>query len=255
MRAFRMGDMAVDIETLVAWFGQDRSARLPRQKAIEDFYRYLPRTAFLKTLKANARVLDVGAGDGSLELFRNWLEPSRPDLAMYAYSLERGNRFDAYAGYELGNWENGPPEFGGMAFDAIIACHFIEHVSDPHAFLDWAGGRLASGGRVYVEWPSPQSLRLPPRTALEARGVNVIISNFHDDSTHRQLPDRAELLSTLEQSGWLIDQQGVVKLPFFEEELLARCDAPPADPVAKLSAFWSKTRWAQYFIASKPDQP
>lgn len=245
----------MDIESLVAWFRQDRSARLPRQRAIENFYLYLPRTAFLKTLKANARVLDVGAGDGSLELFRNWLEPPRPDLVMYAYSLEKGKRFDAYAGYELGNWEEGPPRFGGMAFDAIIACHFIEHLSDPRGFLDWAGNRLAPGGRVYIEWPSAESLRLPPRTELLAHGVDVVISNFHDDATHQQLPDRAELLAALAQAGWLIDQQGVVKLPYFEEELLARCDAPPVDPVAKLSAFWSKTRWAQYFIASKPDQP
>ena len=245
----------MDIDALVAWFRRDRSARLPRQRAIENFYLYLPRAAFLKTLKMNARVLDVGAGDGSLELFRNWLEPHRPDLKMYAYSLEKGKRFGAYAGYELGNWEEGPPRFEGVAFDAIIACHFIEHVSDPHAFLDWAASRLQPGGRMYVEWPSPASLRLPPRTDLLARGVDVIISNFHDDSTHRQLPDRAELLARLERTGWLIDQQGVVKLPFFEEELLARCEEPPADPVAKLSAFWSKTRWAQYFIASKPDQP
>lgn len=245
----------MDIDALVAWFRRGRSARLPRQRAIENFYQYLPRTAFLKTLKADARVLDVGAGDGSLELFRNWLEPRRPDLKMYAYSLEKGRRFDAYAGYELGNWEAGPPRFDGVAFDAIIACHFIEHVGDPHAFLDWAGGRLQAGGRIYVEWPSPESLRLPLRTDLLERGVDVIISNFHDDSTHRQLPDRAELLARLERAGWLIDQQGLIKLPFFEEELLARCDETPADPVAKLSAFWSRTRWAQYFIASKPDQP
>lgn len=241
------------IDALVTWFHQKRSAQLPRQKAIENFYGYLPRTAFLKTLRHDASVLDVGAGDGSLELFRNWLEPRRADLKMYAYSLEKGKRFDAYAGYELGNWEEGPPEFKGVQFDAIIACHFIEHVSDPRAFLDWAADRLAPGGRMYVEWPSPASLELPPRTELLAQGVDVIISNFHDDATHRRLPDRVELLTMLEQAGWLIDQQGVVKLPFFEEELLARCEEPPVDAVAKLSAFWSKTRWAQYFIASKPD--
>lgn len=243
----------MSIEALVAWFRQKRSSRLPRQRAIENFYLYLPRTAFLKTLRPNARVLDVGAGDGSLELFRNWLEPRRMDLKMYAYALEQGKRFDAYAGYELGNWEEGPPRFEGVQFDAIIACHFIEHVSDPLAFLDWAAGRLASGGRMYIEWPSPGSLRLPPRAELLAHGVDVIISNFRDDATHRQLPDREVLLTALERAGWSIDQQGVVKLPFFEEELLACCDEPPADPVAKLAAFWSKTRWAQYFIASRPD--
>lgn len=121
-----------------------------------------------------------------------------------------------------------------MAFEAVIACHFIEHVSDPHAFLDLAGRRLAPGGRIYVEGPRAGALRFPPRTELLAREVDVIISNFHDDFTHRQLPDRAVLLATLARSGWLVDQQGVVKLPFFEEELLAGCDAPPADSVAKL---------------------
>lgn len=243
----------LNTEALVAWFGQARAAHLRREKAVEGFYLSHPRVVFLKTLKADANVLDVGAGDGSLEVFRNWLEPPRPDLKMYAYSLEKGNRFDAYAGYELGNWEDGPPVFAGVTLDAIIACHFIEHVSNPLTFLDWAAGRLTPGGRIYVEWPSPDSLRLPSRKELLARGVDVIISNFHDDCTHRQLPDLTELLSSLKSTGWLIDQQGVVKSPYYEEELLASCDVPPADASAKLSAFWSKTRWAQFFIATKED--
>lgn len=82
----------------------------------------------------------------SLELLRNWFEPHRPDLVMYAYALEKGRRFGAYADCELGNRTAGPPGFGGMAFEAVIACHFIEHVSDPHAFLDRAGRRLAPAG-------------------------------------------------------------------------------------------------------------
>lgn len=243
----------MDTDALVAWFGRERSPALPAQRAMENYYQYLPRTAFLKTLRANARVLDVGAGDGSLELFRNWLEPRRMDLMMYAYSLEKGQRFDAYAGYELGNWEAGPPQFAGIRFDAIIACHFIEHVSDPRVFLDWAADRLAPGGRMYLEWPSPESLHLPPREELLAHGVDVVISNFHDDGTHRQLPERAQLLAELERGNWLIDQQGIVKLPFFEDELLAHYGGKRPDPVAKLMAFWSKTRWAQYIIASRPD--
>ncbi len=80
-------------------------------------------------------------------------------------------------------------------------------------FLDWAAGRLATGGRICEEWPSADSLWLPPRMDLLAHGGNVIISNFHDDATHRQLPDRTALLAKLEDAGWLIDQQGVVKLP------------------------------------------
>lgn len=243
----------LDAESLAAWFHQARTPRLRRERAIECFYSCHPRVVFLKTLKSDANVLDVGAGNGSLEVFRNWLEPQRPDLRMYAYSLEKGERFDAYTGYELGNWENGPPAFRGVEFDAIIASHFIEHVSDPLAFLNWAAASLGPGGRIYVEWPSPNSLRLPSRKELLACGVDIIISNFHDDNTHRQMPDRAALLVALEGAGWLIDQQGTVKLPYFEEELLASCDEPPMDASAKLSAFWSKTRWTQYFVASRPD--
>ena len=243
----------MDVPGLVDWFNQKRSPGMQKDRAVECFYRFHPRIAFLKTLKANARVLDVGAGEGSLQVFRGWLEPLREDLRMYAYSLEKGTHFNAYLGYELGNWDKGPPAFSGMQFDGIVAAHFIEHLGDATTFIDWAAQRLAPGGRVYIEWPSQHSLELPKKDELAERGIDVIISNFKDDNTHNRLPDRQAIVNRLEEAALLIDQQGVIKLPFFEEELLAHCATSGDDPVMKLAAFWSKTRWAQYVIASRAD--
>lgn len=242
----------MDIEKLVAWFSQERQPSMPKSRSVEYYYQSHPRVVFLKTLRKHARILDAGAGEGSLQVFRGWLDPVRTDLEMYAYSLEKGTNFDAYDGYELGNWEKGPPKFPGIQFDAVVAAHFIEHVSSAKKFIDWIAQTLRPAGRVYIEWPSLHSLELPAKAELAERGVEVMIANFHDDKTHQHLPERNEIVAKLESSGFMIDQQGVIKSPFFEEELLAQCIGDD-DAVMKLAAFWSKTRWAQFVIASRAD--
>jgi hypothetical protein len=49
-----------------------------------------PRVRFFKSTQPDARLLDLGAGDGGMEVFRQWLSPPREDIRMYAVSLEMG---------------------------------------------------------------------------------------------------------------------------------------------------------------------
>ena len=77
-----------------------------------------PRVRFLKTLPYGASVLDLGAGDGSLALFKNWLTPHRPDIQLYGVSLADGPYTAMYDGWENKNFEVDEP-FRGQLFDAV----------------------------------------------------------------------------------------------------------------------------------------
>jgi SAM-dependent methyltransferase len=239
-----------DIDDIAAWFKRPRTSGLNKDRVMELYFTFHPRTAFLKTLPTGAAVVDIGAGDGSLTVFRKWPEPERRDLKLYAYSIEKGRHFDDFDGFEISDWNASPPDFGGRKFDAIVCAHFIEHIADPMTFVAWAAGKLEKGGRIYLEWPSPNSLNLPSRTRLEAVGVPLIISRFDDDHTHRGLPDRDAMIESMLENGFRIEAQGLVRLPWLEDEMLAHFrDAD--DGFSRQAAFWSYTGWSQYLVVER----
>lgn len=215
-----------------------------------------PKGVFFKTLPLNSRLLDVGAGDGAISNLRGWPFPPRPDIRLYAYSLSKGTLFDQYDGWEIGDWEKSRPAFDGIQFDAMLCSHFIEHISKPWEFLDWCLTRLAPHGRIYLEWPSPFSLLTPSAEQLRASGVdNIVVSNYKDDKTHKNdLPDREKIIRYFEQHGFLVEQTGYVHFPLLEE-LVARHFPGSEDLYATTVAYWSKTFWAQYVIASRRPAP
>lgn len=239
----------MNIDEIVAWFNTKRRPALTESEAITLMSSVHPRAVFVKTLPYGAQLLDVGAGGGGLEVFRKWPAPPRADLKMYAYSLEKSERFDVYDGFELGKWESGPPAFRGIKFNAMFCAHFIEHIVDPIPFIEWTARSLPAGGRLYIEWPSPFSALLPRNTELAKRGVKVTISNVHDDGIQKVIHDRSKIVNALTSSGFFLEQQSYVSLPFLEEEILAHTQAGMRDAYAVQTAYWSKTRWSQYLTA------
>lgn len=247
-----MQSTASGIEAIRQWWKRPRTARLPKDRAMELYFTFHPRTAFLKNCPPDARVVDIGAGDGSLSVFRKWPAPERMDLKLYAYSIEKGAQFDAFEGYEISDWNLAPPEFPGVRFDAILCAHFIEHIADPTSLVTWAARKLVPGGRMYVEWPSPSSLDLPSKHALAEAGVPLIISRFDDDDTHRELPDIGAVAAAFEAQGFEVETRGTVRLPWLEEEIMAR-HRDDADRFPSQAAFWSWTGWSQYLILRAPE--
>jgi SAM-dependent methyltransferase len=241
----------ITVQEVADWFLRDRRPALSKTSAVEFMHSSHPRTLFLKSLPRRAQVLDMGAGDGSLAMIKTWPAPQRSDLELYAVSLEKGAHFDRYARFELGNWEESRPGFDGMMFAAIMSSHFIEHIHEPQGFVEWAATRLKDGGRLYVEWPTPVSQSLPSRETLERAGVRLIISSFFDDSTHLRIPPREDVVRWLRELGLTVEQQGVVRNPFLEEELLAHFRDNKEDEYAVQFAYWSWTSWAQFVIAEK----
>lgn len=240
----------LSVDDIKAWFERPRTSRLARDRVMELYFTFHPRTAFLKTLPPKAAVVDVGAGDGSLSVFRAWPAPERGDLELHAYSIEKGRLFDQFASYEIGDWNLAPPEFGGRTFDAILCAHFIEHIADPATFVEWAARKLAPGGRMYLEWPSPAALDLPSRDALQRAGVDLVISRFDDDHTHRDLPDGDAITAALVAAGLQVEARGTVRLPWLEEEMLAHF-RDDADGFPRQAAFWSRTGWSQYIVVER----
>lgn len=240
----------LSVEDIQAWYHRPRQPQLPKARVMELYFTFHPRTAFLKTLPRNAVVADIGAGDGSLSVFRTWPQPERMDLELHAYSLEKGNKFDAFASYEIGDWNEQPPEFEGRRFDAVVCAHFIEHIAQPESLVAWAARKLRPGGRIYIEWPAPVSLSLPPRDALHAVGVPVMISRFDDDRTHRDLPDADAIVAAMAAAGLVLETRGTVHLPWLEDEILATHKDDEAG-FGRQAAFWSMTGWSQYLVARR----
>lgn len=210
-----------------------------------------PRVRFLKSQPFRSHILDLGAGDGNMEVFRRWLEPRREDLKMYAVSLEVGSNFDAYDGYEISNFNETKPDFGGMIFDSIMTNHFVEHIDGGlAAFADWAVDRLHVGGRVYVEFPSIQALRAPPRQEIADLGLTVSCSNFFDDGTHQATINLDAVVRILREKGFFVEESGYWRNPMLENELLAFGRRDNDNYLATVGT-WMKTYFCQYAVAVK----
>lgn len=242
--------MDLSLPGLLAWLRAPRAPRLPHGEAIAQFHRSHPRYTFLSSLPLGAHVLDFGAGEGSLANYVTWPGADRSDLSLYAYSLEDRPGFARYAGREIGRFEDGPPDFGGRSFDAVFACHVVEHLADRAELVRFLRERTSPQARLYIEWPSPHTVDLPPVTALREAGFDVVISNFHDDATHRAVPARDELAGALGEAGFAVEVAGFVRAPFWEEELLAHARRT-RDPVELCCAFWSHTCWSQYLLLAR----
>lgn len=244
--------MSNDFESITRWFTQKAESIHPADEILERYHAQHPRAIFLKTLPANAIMLDVGAGDGGFEVFRHWPSPKRLDIKLFAYSLEKGASFDKYDGYELGDWDQRPPELDGRKFDAIYSSHFIEHIGDQGAYINWCASRLKSGGRVYIEWPSHESQFCPTSQELSKVGFARITANFYDDRTHKDLPNRTDILRHLKGAGMVVDAQAVIRMPVFENDLLGHY-RETGDVVALQFAYWLRTGWCQFVTAHMPE--
>lgn len=246
-------------ELIKDWFTKPISPVMAEGELLENFHRQHPSKVFLRSLPYGSRVLDVGAGNGGLSVFKEWPSPARPDLKLYAFSLQKGNLFDKFDGYELGNWNTTKPSFGGMKFDAIHCANFIEHIDDPKSVLDWAAQNLEPWGRLYIEWPSDDSQFWPSLKELHEIGFDVIIGNYFDDPTHKHhLPTSEMVEGALANNRLAIESRGIINMPILADELLNHYRIK-GDVVSLQLAYWLKTGWIQYMIAqnsaSLPEAP
>ena len=221
---------------------------LSDQNLLAAYWRFHPRFRFFKTVVPNAQVPDIGAGAGGLAQWKSWLEPVRTDIRVFAVDQARPSPDHRYERWETVDLDHALPRFPGLTFDAAILSHVVEHLSAPTRLLSWLAARLRPGSPIYIEWPSLASAEQPNREALLPYGVDLVISNFFDDATHRRLISPDALRDALLTAGFSIRVSGTIDLGLIGEEMLAR-GLRHDDPFSRLAGFWSVTGWANWVEA------
>ncbi len=159
-----------------------------------------PRYAWLAThfFRRPIRILDVGAGPADARIAKR-LFSSCNFVAVNIAPLEddRQCEFDAYHQVDLnGSQLTFLPDEG---FDYVISSHTIEHLDDGRKTVAMLCDKVRPGGRIYIEWPSIESMCFPIRNL----GLN-----FFDDPTHVRTFEIDEISDIVRSHGFLIQYVG-----------------------------------------------
>ncbi|MBI5007556.1 MAG: class I SAM-dependent methyltransferase [Nitrosomonadales bacterium] len=147
----------------------------------------------------DARVLDIGCGNGGLLLALreqgfSQLTGMDPSSACVAHLQERG--LAAMHGCL------GDPPSGRERFDLIILSHVLEHLLDPRSALSSLRELLNPGGHIYVETPDA------------ARYVEFpSVPYYYFDSEHINHFDRFALANLARAGGFRVEHSGSKTLP------------------------------------------
>lgn len=212
------------------------------------FWTMHPRYKFFKSLPLNAKMLDIGANDGGLHVWRDWGLPVRRDLEMYGIDLQRGQWADQYAGWEIVNLDESLPIFPGVRFDAFYATHLIEHIQDLDRLLAYIRGAAANNAQVFFEWPAPRTLTYPSANELRKQGFDIQTFNFFDDGTHLHTFSNAEVQKRLERNGFAVTEIGEIDMGLIAREYAVR-GRLNGNPVWRQIGLWSATGWCNYVCA------
>lgn len=192
------------------------------------------------------RLLDVGTGNHSASIAKRWFPNCH-----YA-GIDRDRRYnndrrdfaamDEY--FELDLTQLRFEEIPDASYDVVLLAHVIEHLANGDEVLRALVPKLRPGGMLYVEFPGPQSLRLP-----SMKGT----LNFHDDDTHVRVFDAAEVAAILRGCGLRIvkagtrrDAFGILLLPLYALR------AKQVDGYVPGSVFWDLFGFADQVLAVRP---
>lgn len=190
-------------------------------------------------------ILDVGVANRSpsrTKLLFPLCRYSAIDLVpMTSYPQDDQAAIDAFFQMDISRleFETIPDE----AYDVVILAHVIEHVPNGEDVVVALAPKLRVGGLMYIEFPSPRSLKLPslPNTL-----------NFYDDPGHVRLYSTASLVLCLQKAGF-------ATVAFGTRRSALRLAATPIAVVRDLikhgrpqgPAFWDLLGFADYIAAVK----
>ena len=163
---------------------------------------------FLFRLPENAMLLDIGCGDcSSLAVMKR----IRPDLKCFGVDLEEhGGCRDRLTEFRRADLNRERIAFDDSGFDAIRACHILEHLEKFDVLQAEIGRLLKPGGIVYVEAPNPNSLKVPSFSIFRRQGGAF---NFHDDPSHVRPLTVEDLTGFLSGCGLEVLDARVVRNP------------------------------------------
>ncbi|MDB2434680.1 methyltransferase domain-containing protein [Luminiphilus sp.] len=151
---------------------------------------------FVRNLKNEPKILDVGCGNASV-LGVKAMSPrctyTGVDVADYAQTEFSKSLMDEYLVVD-------PQKFAETLehlprdFDAVLSSHNLEHCDEPDRVLGAMMSCLKPGGVIYLSFPCEQSIDFPSRHGT---------LNYYDDPTHtNQPPTVSQVLRALEGSGF-----------------------------------------------------
>lgn len=155
------------------------------------FIKPASKQAFIKSLRKDALLLDVGCGNNSPNLICGM----RPDIYYHGIDIE-GSGSDARCYYVSPERFYVPMLAARNIFDAVLCSHTIEHCLSPINVLCAMAHTLKLNGRMYLSTPCMESLGFPSR-----RGC----LNYHDDKTHRPFLPLQIIKDQLEACGMRVE--------------------------------------------------
>ena len=208
----------------------------------------LSKNRFLLALPERAAVLDVGCGNGSPSAFR-MLAPTihytGVDIAEFGLGAADHEAADELVFLPSSGFADGIASLGPR-FDAVVSAHNLEHTECPEAVLRAMCSVLKGGGRLYLAFPSAQSVGFPGR-----RGA----LNFHDDPTHRQVPDFDAIRGAITAAGCVVVRSARQNQPMVAR-LLGGCIEPFSRRAGRVLPFtWHYWGFESVLVAEKPARP
>ncbi len=134
-------------------------------------------------------------------------------------------------------------------YDLIVLSHVLEHLSNPYELFLQLLMKLKDKGLVYIEFPSPKTLRFP-RACNGWYGIKGCL-NFYDDSTHKTLVIDKEIINLLPKDcnvikyGTVVRLRRIIFLPLYVLAGLLMRGYIPATVV------WDITGFSNYIILRK----
>ncbi len=156
------------------------------------------RRRFLSELPTGAEVFDIGCGNDSPYLFKSIRPDIRYvglDVADYGVDHDPNEYADQYLVVPPNEFLNAIDQRPGE-FDAVVSSHNLEHCTEPDRVVTAMARALRPNGRIYLSFPSAQTVRLPSREGT---------LNFFDDDTHVRPPDYLRVIGLLTAGGINID--------------------------------------------------
>lgn len=147
-------------------------------------------------------LLDIGAGNHSARKIKKHL----PNCRYFGVDITRDynndeNDFRLMEGfYEKDLTKLDFADIPNDFFDAIMMTHIIEHLKNGDEVIVALLPKLKSGGRIYIEFPSEESVNFPSRKDT---------LNFYDDPTHVRIYSAEEISEILVKNGFEILKAGV----------------------------------------------
>jgi glycosyltransferase involved in cell wall biosynthesis len=153
-----------------------------------------------------ARVLDLGAGEGSLGAALT----QRKNCQVTGVDVEQSYLSANFDRFVTADLDRGIPDVGARPFDYVLALDVVEHLASPEDFLDELR-------RLTAAWPNARIVATTGNVGFIATRLALLLGRFEYgrrgilDLTHRRLFTFASFRRALNSAGFTIERcEGIV---------------------------------------------